>query len=274
VRLISWNIQWCRGVDGRVDPARIASTARELADPDVCCFQEVAGNFDSLAGSAGENQAELLRNLFAGYSAHFVCAVDVPDGKGGRRRYGNLILSRLPVRRVLRHSLPWPAEDGVQSMPRMAIEAAVQAPWGLVGITTTHLEFYSARQRAAQVDRLRELEAERRLHSIAAPAGSASSSVFEHWPRPASSILTADFNMPPEDPLYARLLESWRDAWRIAHPGVPHPASFHVHDQEKSAPYCCDFVFVSGDLAPRVAAVRVDAETRASDHQPVIVEFA
>jgi len=262
-------------MDGRVDPARIARVAHAL-EPDVCCFQEVAENFDSLAGSSGENQAELLESLFTGYSAHFVCAVDVPDGKGGRRSYGNLILSRLPVRRVLRHSLPWPAEDGVPSMPRMAIEAAVQAPWGLVSITTTHLEFYSVRQRAAQVERLRELEAERQLHAraIPIPANTESSSVFQHWPRPTSSILTADFNMPPEDPLYARLLESWRDAWRIAHPGVPHPASFHVHDKEKGvAPYCCDFVFVSEDLAPRVAAVRVDAETQASDHQPVIVEF-
>jgi endonuclease/exonuclease/phosphatase family metal-dependent hydrolase len=273
VKLISWNIQWCRGMDGKVDPARIARVARAL-DPDVCCFQEVAENFDSLAGSSGENQTELLQTLFPGYSAHFACAVDVPDGKGGRRRYGNLILSRLPVARVLRHSLPWPADDA-PSMPRMAIEAAVQAPWGIVSITTTHLEFYSVRQRAAQVDRLRELEAERRAHSTTVPASSGSSSVFQHWPRPASSILTADFNMPPEDPLYARLLESWRDAWRIAHAGAPHPASFHVHDKETGiAPYCCDFVFVSEDLAPRVAAVRVDAETQASDHQPVIVEFA
>ncbi len=47
-----------------------------------------------------------------------------------------------------------------------------------------------------------------------------------------------------------------------------------MHDRETGiAPYCCDFVFVSEDLAARVAAVRVDAETQASDHQPVIVEF-
>ena len=33
----------------------------------------------------------------------------------------------------------------------------------------------------------------------------------------------------------------------------------------------CDFIFVSDDLAPRVRAVRVDRETQASDHQPVIL---
>jgi endonuclease/exonuclease/phosphatase family metal-dependent hydrolase len=40
-----------------------------------------------------------------------------------------------------------------------------------------------------------------------------------------------------------------------------------------SAPYCCDFVFVTEDLAPRVNAVRIDLDCVASDHQPVLVEF-
>ena len=33
-------------------------------------------------------------------------------------------------------------------------------------------------------------------------------------------------------------------------------------------------IFVTPDLAPRIGAVRVDARTRASDHQPVVVEFS
>ena len=56
MQLLSWNIQWCRGVDGRVDPQRIARTIRELADADVICLQEVARGFDTLAGSQGEDQ--------------------------------------------------------------------------------------------------------------------------------------------------------------------------------------------------------------------------
>ena len=35
----------------------------------------------------------------------------------------------------------------------------------------------------------------------------------------------------------------------------------------------CDFVFVSASLAPSVRQVTVDLQTRASDHQPVLVEF-
>jgi endonuclease/exonuclease/phosphatase family metal-dependent hydrolase len=274
VRLISWNIQWCRGIDGNVDPARIARVARELCDPDVCCFQEVAINFPALAGSAGENQIEMLQAQFPGYSAHFGWAVDVPDDDGGRRHFGNLILSRLPVQRVLRHSLPWPPEDGVPSMPRIAIEAEVQAPWGLVSVTTTHLEYYSATQRAAQIERLCAIESEKTLRATTAPSDEYSSGPFQPLPLPASSILTGDFNMRPDDPLVARMLETRVDAWHAANAGVPHPPSFHVHDRKDgTAPYCCDFVFVSRNLAPRIASMRADLQTQASDHQPLIVEF-
>ena len=274
MKLISWNIQWCRGIDGGVDPARIAREARSLCDADILCFQEVARNFAALEGSAGEDQPALLAREFPGYSSHVAWAVDLPDGAGGRRQYGNMILSRLPVGRVLRHSLPWPSEDDVPSMPRVALEATVQAPWGKVGVTTTHLEYYSVAMRAAQCDRLREIRRE-----AAADAGTRvptrkTGAAFEHSPRAASSILTGDFNMPPSDPLVARLLETWRDAWKVKHPGVAHPPSFYVHDPAAGvAPYCCDYVMVSDDLAPRISSVRIDGDTQASDHQPVIVEF-
>ena len=261
-------------MDGSVDPARTARVAKELCDPDVCCFQEVAENFDSLAGSSGENQRQVLAQLFPGYSAHFACAVDVADGKGGRRRFGNLIVSRLPVHQVFRHSLPWPPEGGVPNMPRVALEAVVEAPWGLVSVTTTHLEYYSAAQRAAQVERLCALELERQQHSRAPAAKTYKSGPFQPFARPASSILTGDFNMRPVDPILASLGENYVDSWRAAHPGKPHPPSFGLFDRQfATEPYCCDFVFVSKDLAARIASVRVDIETQASDHQPLIVEF-
>jgi len=259
-------------MDGKVDPGRIARVAKALGDPDVCCFQEVAIKFDSLEGSSGENQPELLGKAFKGYSAHFGAVVDVPDGKGGRRQFGNLILSRLPVRQVFRHTPPWPPEDKVPSMPRIAVEAVVEASWGLVSVLSTHLEFFSAMQRAAQVARLTELQGERAAHAVSKPGYK--SGPFEPMARPAASILCGDFNMRADDPSAARLRETWSDAWSIAHPGKPHPPTFCLFDDTyEKEPYCCDFVFVTTDLAPRVAAVTVDLETKASDHQPVIVEF-
>jgi len=45
MKLITWNVQWCRGVDGRVDPARIVRHAKAIADFDVLCLQEIANNY-------------------------------------------------------------------------------------------------------------------------------------------------------------------------------------------------------------------------------------
>src|SRR5258708_13871898 len=106
MKLITWNIQWGRGIDLKVDLARIARTAREIAGFDVVCLQEVAVNFPGLAGSRGEDQVEELSHALAGYSAHYGIACDVDDGHGRRSCFGNLIFSQLPVIQVFRHLLP------------------------------------------------------------------------------------------------------------------------------------------------------------------------
>jgi endonuclease/exonuclease/phosphatase family metal-dependent hydrolase len=276
MRLLCWNVQWCRGLDGVVDPQRIAADARRY-DADVVCLQEVAANFPALPGSSGEDQPHTLMHALPEYEGCLVSGVDIPappDGKGataGRRsRFGNLILSRVPVGRVLRHSLPWPP-SAQPSMPRTAVEAVVDAPFGALRVITTHLEYYSATHRAAQVERLREIRDEgcERL-----PEGK-ENGPFRPLPRPTSAIVCGDFNMPPTDPLHARMLENgFVDAWQALHPGEPHPHTFRVHEREAGeSPYCCDFVFVTPDLAPRLRAIRVDAASRASDHQPVIVDL-
>lgn len=276
MRLLSWNIQWCRGLDGVVDPARIAREARRV-DPDVICFQEVSVGFADLPGSSGEDQVAALERELAGYAVFFASAVDVPGSRGARLRFGNVIASRLPVGRVLRHALPWPASRA-PSMPRAALEATVHAPFGALRVTSTHLEYYSSRHRASQIERLRE------LHCEVGHEGSSEKTEgpFRPLARPASAVVCGDFNMPPDDPARARFLEAFLDgapklldAWEVLHPGKPHPPTFRVHERgEGEAPYCCDYVFLSEDLRPRLKSITVDGMNRASDHQPVAVELA
>ncbi|HEX2566389.1 MAG TPA: endonuclease/exonuclease/phosphatase family protein [Burkholderiales bacterium] len=272
MRLMTWNVQWCRGVDGRVDPARIAAEVKRIADPDVVCMQEVAQNFPELAGSAGEDGAEELSRNLRDYETAAVWSVDRPAAGGGRSRFGNLILSRLKLGRVLRHSLPWPAAPDVPSMPRAAVEAVVEAPFGPLRVITTHLEYYSGAHRAAQIERLAEIHAE----ACAPRKEVRKPGTFTSDPRPSSAILCGDFNLPAGDPLRERVKQAgFVDAWEALHPGVPHPPTFCVHEHAHGdAPYCCDFVFVTADLVPRLKAVRIDGATQASDHQPVIVELS
>jgi endonuclease/exonuclease/phosphatase family metal-dependent hydrolase len=281
MKILQWNIQWCRGMDGVVDPARVARFAKAFADPDVICLQEVAINFPALAGSGGENQVEMLRREFPGYAAIFGIGVESPDDQGGRRQFGNLILSRLPVRQSFRHSLPWPPETDTPSMPRVALEAVIEADIGLVRVITTHLEYYSSRQRVAQVGRLREVHEEACAHARTPSSARYRSGPFEPFERPVQAILAGDFNMKIDDPACVDLLAPFDgnvprlvDAWGHARPKEPHPPTFCLHGKEHGKePYCCDFVFVTEDLAPRLRSVRVDADTQVSDHQPVAVEI-
>ena len=274
MRLLTWNVQWCRGLDGVVDPARIAREARRLADPDVLCLQEISVGFISLPGSHGENQVDALRAALPGYQVFYAAAVDVPRGDGARQRFGNVIASRFPVGRVQRHALPWPPAT-VPSMPRAALEAVIEAPFGPLRVVTTHLEYYSSGHRAAQIERLRELHSETNLETVAEE----DEGPFRPFAHPLSAIVCGDFNLPPQDPLRAAFLQAFAggapkfvDAWEHLHPGVPHPHTFRVHErQQGQSPYCCDYIFVSEDLAPRLRSIAIDGENRASDHQPVSV---
>jgi endonuclease/exonuclease/phosphatase family metal-dependent hydrolase len=278
--VITWNAQWCRGIDGAVDPVRVARTARALADFDVLCLQEVAINFPALAGSRGENQMAELSAALPGYLPLFGVATDLDDGRGGRSQLGNAIFTRLRVLEVFRHLLPWPAEPGVQSMQRMALEAVVVSHGGPLRVISTHLEYYSAPQRTAQVDGLRRLHAEACAHAHAPRVSGDPGEPFEAHPRPASAILCGDFNFKPEDPEHARMTEvaesgapRFLDAWQSAHPDRPHPPTMGVHDNAWPQ-YCCDFLFVTDELADRVEDVTVDNATQASDHQPVLLQLA
>ncbi len=267
---MTWNVQWCRGVDGRVDPARIAAEVKRIADPDVVCMQEVAQEFPELEGSRGEDGPAELSRALPGYERAEVWPVD-RAGARGRGRFGNLVLSRLGIGRVLRHSLPWPAAPETPSMPRAALEAIVQAPFGPLRVLTTHLEYYSAEHRAAQCARLAAIHAE----ALAPRKPVRKPGTFFSDPRPPSAVLCGDFNMRPEEPARQALLEAgFVDAWQALHPGVPQPPTFCVHEHvHGDAPYACDFIFVTRDLLPRLASIRVDSGTQASDHQPVILEL-
>ena len=284
MKLLSWNIQWCRGVDGRVDPERIEREVRAMADPDVICLQEVARGFDTLAGSLGEDQFALLAAAFPGYTAIEGIAVDVPGGGGARRQFGNLLLSRLPLRQAWRHLLPWPADESHADMQRVAIEIVIEAPAGLANFgdlrfTTTHLAYYSATQRLAQVNALRDLHAAARGHRHPPERVDSSRGPF-HWrPRPGPGIVTGDFNCEPGSPGHARMLAPFddgtsalRDAWQATYPGQPHAPTVGLFDTVQwPRQFACDFVFVSADLAPRITAFEVDHASDASDHQALVL---
>ena len=281
MKLITWNIQWGRGIDGRVDLERIVRHARSMADFDVILMQEVADNFPGLEGNDDRDQFAELAKLLPGYTAVAGFGVDVAGEGGRRRRFGNAIFARYPVLSVRRHALPWPADPGKETMPRVAVEATLKAPMGPVRVTTTHLEYYSDVQRRSQAQRLRALHEEACRRAALPGAATAEGGPFDATAQTPSAILAGDFNFPPENPAYGEIQKAletggpaYQDAWPLAHAKTPHTPTFCVHGKAYSkTPYCCDFLFVSADIARRVRGVQVDSATLYSDHQPVLLDL-
>lgn len=274
MRIISWNIQWGRGADGRVDLVRTVEALRALGSAEIICLQEVTRGFVSLSGEP-DDEVAVLSAAFPQYEAVFAPGVDVQGESGGRGQFGNLLLSSLPVLQVLRHALPFPPDPRVPGMPRCCLEAVVDSPFGPLRVLTTHLEYYSAVQRRSQIAALQALQLEAAGHAVQAARGKEGNPAFAARPRPGQAVLCGDFNMEPASSDYAAMSASpWRDAWKVAHGSAPHAASVGLHGADwPGRQYCCDYFWVSAPLAARVCDVRVDAGTPASDHQPLVLDL-
>jgi endonuclease/exonuclease/phosphatase family metal-dependent hydrolase len=116
----TYNIHRCYGGDGRYAPERVRQVLAEL-DADVVALQEVEtrddGGLDLLAFLAGD-----------GYRA-----IAGPTLFRENARYGNALLTRLPVAEVARHDLSVPGRE-----PRGAIDARLSAGGTALRIVATH----------------------------------------------------------------------------------------------------------------------------------------
>lgn len=281
MRIMSWNIQWGRGADGCVDLDRTIASIRAAA-PDIICLQEVARNFDGLAGGDGGDEVARLATAFPEHTPVFGAAVDVARVAGGRGQFGNLVLTRAPILQVFRHLLPNPPDPGVPNMQRACVEVVVAAPFGPLRVLTTHLEYYSSVQRLAQAGALWVLQQDVAASQVSGTRkGKDSNPAFAARPRPIAAVLCGDFNCEPASPELAALARAvtppragWHDAWPLANPATPHAPTVGLHGAEwPDRQYCCDFFWVAGEVCTRVRALGVDALTAASDHQPLLLEL-
>lgn len=282
MRFLSWNIQWGRGADGCVDLNRIIAVLRSVPDLDAICLQEVAQNVIGLPGGDCCDQVAVLSAAFPGWAVFFAPGLDVPNPLGGRSRFGNLILTRLPVGLVYKHLLPMPADGSVPGLRRSCIELVLEIEDGGVRLLTTHLEYYSGRQRDAQIQALKAIQTEAVEQSREPVCRKKDGNpVFAPRARPVASVLCGDLNCEPGSGSYLGLSQpaedeqaSWHDAWRIANPQCDHAATVGLHGAEwPDRPYCCDYFWISGMPKERVRAVSVISETDASDHQPLVLEL-
>jgi endonuclease/exonuclease/phosphatase family metal-dependent hydrolase len=176
IRVATYNIHKCRGMDGRIRPQRVAEVLRELS-VDVIALQEVV----SLSGAKREqNQAQFLAD-----------AVGFEFRIGETRKlrgaaYGNVILSRFPVKQVEVFDLTASRRE-----PRGCIRCDLEIGSGaLVHVFNIHLGTgYLERRRQAQILMSREILRSSRVKHCRLVLGD-----FNEWTRGlVSRVLQQEF---------------------------------------------------------------------------------
>jgi endonuclease/exonuclease/phosphatase family metal-dependent hydrolase len=75
MKILTWNVQWFKGLDGVVDIERVLHKAREMADFDVLCMQEISVNYHALTGETPADQVARVRELLPDYEVFFAPAI-------------------------------------------------------------------------------------------------------------------------------------------------------------------------------------------------------
>ena len=137
LRVMTYNVHSCRGMDGQVSPERIARIIAKYS-PDLVALQEIDVNF---ARSGGIDQAQVIaRDLEMEFHFH-------PAYRLQEEQYGDAILSSLPMKLVKAGPLPGlPNQE-----PRGAIWTTVKFNGHNLHIFNTHVG--AARTRTASSSR-------------------------------------------------------------------------------------------------------------------------
>jgi endonuclease/exonuclease/phosphatase family metal-dependent hydrolase len=133
LRIATYNIHGAIGCDGVRAPLRIAQVIGEL-NADIVALQEVP-----LGGARGP---DVLPELEAATGMQAIAGptLDTPE-----RRFGNAVLTRLPVRAARTFNLSFGKREA-----RGALDVDVESASGVLRIVATHLGL-SARERRAQI---------------------------------------------------------------------------------------------------------------------------
>jgi endonuclease/exonuclease/phosphatase family metal-dependent hydrolase len=122
LRIVTYNVHKCQGLDRRTKPERIAEVLRAV-DADVVALQEVVG-----AGPRGEGQAEALGALLG------MGWVMAPTRTVREHLYGNVVLSRFPIAHHAQYDLSWKTCE-----PRSCQRADIDVAGTVLHVYNVHL---------------------------------------------------------------------------------------------------------------------------------------
>jgi len=279
--LATYNIHYGVGADHKYDVERIARTVEQA---DIVCFQEVVQGWPQ---NGYEDQAATIAKAL---NRHYVFygpfdtdgSTTGADGKivHRRRTFGNMILSRWPIRSSRVRPLTHNSLSNQFDLQRGAIEAVIDAPGLPIRVYSVHLSHVSDSQRTPQVHDL--LDFVRQAPSNGSPwdVGAGAQFIFQDKPpkMPEAAIIMGDMNFSPLDPeypliaghiskFYGRMVrnDQFVDAW--THLGNDEYAESFPREGR------IDHIFVSPHLAPALTKAWIDNEALGSDHWPLFAEL-
>jgi endonuclease/exonuclease/phosphatase family metal-dependent hydrolase len=189
LRIVTYNVHKCRGIDGRTHPARIAAVLERLK-PDVVALQEVIGT-----GPRGRGQEEEISDRLG------MASVLAPARALRGHPYGNALLSRLPVKHHGGYDL---TQDGFE--PRLLQRVDISLQGHRVHIYNVHLGT-SRKERTRQARKLIDY-----LSDPAARGPKILLGDFNEWRKgPATNLLTETFRSLDLFPFLR---------WRRTYPGI------------------------------------------------------
>lgn len=239
IRILTYNVHRCLGVDGLLSPKRIASVIASRK-PDIVALQEVdVGR----ARTGGIDQAHAIAHALD-MQMHFHSVLQVVE-----EQYGDAILTARPSRLVQAAMLP--GRSRIRRIaPRGALWVSIDIDGTALQVINTHLGL-TRRERRVQVDAL--LGPRWLGHPVCG----------------GPVVLLGDFNAVPPGPSYRRLNARFADAQRT--PGIERPRPTFP---SRLPVLRLDHVFTSGAIAVRkVEVLRSKLARVASDHLPLVVDF-
>ena len=189
LRIVTYTVHKCRGMDGRTHPERIASVLERM-NPDIVALQEVIG-----AGPRGSGQEKKIGQRLG------MASVLAPARTLRGHLYGNALLSRVPIRD---HTVFDLSEDGLE--PRFLQRVDLSLQGHRIHLYNVHLGT-SQRERGQQAVKLVRILSD---PSVRGP-----------------KILLGDFNEWRKGPATRLLAEAFQGfsllpflKWRRTYPGI------------------------------------------------------
>jgi endonuclease/exonuclease/phosphatase family metal-dependent hydrolase len=243
-KVMSYNVHYGVGMDGKYDVGRIADTI-VASGADIVALQEVDVHW------SGRSQYEDMAGTLAaklGMQVYVAPIYELPPAREGEeaRRFGNALLSRVPIVNAVNYKLTrLSTQDPTPRPMPMPGFAEVKLDMGGTALTVyvAHLDYRS--DPAIRIVQVREM-----LDIMGGDTG--------------RKLVVGDFNARPDAHELFPLFAVFRDTWKEVRnePGFTFPAD--MPDRK------IDYILAGSG----VETIRSDiADVRASDHRPLTAEF-